>query len=288
MRVLVFGKTGQVARALEGLTRREGINAVFLDRNAADFEHPQSCAGIVDAADVDVIINATGYTNVDGAEDDKDRAFLVNAATPKAIAIAAAKRDIPFLHISTDYVFEGSGDKAWREADETLPQNVYGQTKLDGERAIAAAGGAYIILRTSWVFSANGSNFVKSMLRLSETKSALSVVGDQRGGPTPALDIAKTLLKLAKFFCVGNGTSGIFHYCGQPEVSWAEFAQKIFSLAERPVRISAISSSEFPTRARRPLNSALECSKIYDQYNIKQPDWVAGLSSVLDDLKAKI
>ena len=190
--ILVFGKTGQVATELQ---RQADVTA--LGRDQADLSDPQACAAVIADLKPSVVINAAAYTAVDKAEEEEAKAQTINAAAPGAMAGACVHLDIPFLHISTDYVFDGSGTKAWRETDPVSPQNAYGRTKLAGEQAIRAAGARHIILRTAWVFSAHGANFVKTMLRLSETRDALSVVEDQIGGPTPAADIAATLLTLA-------------------------------------------------------------------------------------------
>jgi dTDP-4-dehydrorhamnose reductase len=206
------------------------------------------------------------------------------------MAKAAAKRGLPFLHISTDYVFNGDGDRPWQETDMTGPMGVYGASKLAGERRVAEADGPHVILRTSWVFSAHGKNFVKTMLRLGAEKDRLSVVDDQIGGPTPAAAIADALWKMAAGLHQGRGETGIFHFAGVPAVSWAGFAEEIFSqssLPNRPV-ITRIPTSEFPTPAKRPHNSRLDCSRIRSAYGIEQPDWRDGLSDVIRELEATV
>ena len=188
MTLLVFGQTGQVAQALASLAPE----AVFLSRTQADLSDPEACAAAIRAHAPQAVINAAAWTAVDRAEAEEAAAHVVNAEAPGAMARACADLAIPFLHVSTDYVFDGSGDSPWQPGDATGPINAYGRSKLAGEEAIRAAGGPHAILRTSWVFSAEGANFVKTMLRLSETRDALGVVGDQIGGPTPASAIART------------------------------------------------------------------------------------------------
>ncbi|MEK6204214.1 MAG: NAD(P)-dependent oxidoreductase, partial [Amylibacter sp.] len=211
MNILVFGKTGQVASELQ-----RQADVVALGRNEADLSDPAHCANIIASSDADVIINAAAYTAVDCAEDQEQLATVINGKAPRAMAIAAAARCIPFLHISTDYVFDGSGIQPWSTESIPAPKGAYGRSKLQGEIGVAKAGGAYAILRTSWVFSAHGANFVKTMLRLGKERDALSIVNDQIGGPTPAADIAATLLKMATTFKNGDGKTGTYHYSGAP------------------------------------------------------------------------
>lgn len=287
MKALVFGTSGQLGIEL---ARRApaGVAVTALGRDRADLTDPAGCAAAIAATDADVVINAAAHTAVDQAENDRDTAHLVNAAAPGAMARAAAARGLPFLHVSTDYVFDGSGSRPWREDDPTAPLGVYGQTKLAGERAIAAAGGPHAILRTSWVFSAHGRNFVKTMLRLGAERAMLSVVDDQRGGPTAAADIADALWTVTAAFRDGRGQSGLFHFSGAPTVSWADFAEAIFaasSLAAKP-QIRRITTADYPTPAQRPANSALDCSRIRAAYGIEQPDWRRSLSDVIRDLEA--
>ncbi|MCV2867971.1 dTDP-4-dehydrorhamnose reductase [Defluviimonas sp. WL0002] len=287
MRLLVFGETGQVARELARKAAGRGHRLESLGRGAADLTDPAACAAAVTASAADAVINAAAYTAVDQAEAEPSIAHTVNAEAPGAMARAAAARGVPFLHMSTDYVFDGSADRGWKESDATGPLGVYGQTKLAGEHQIAAADGRHVILRTSWVFSAHGRNFVKTMLRLGLEREEISVVDDQRGGPTPADDIAQTLLLLAEGLSAGR-PGGTFHYAGAPTVSWADFAEAIFDAAfpTRKPRIRRIPSSAYPTPARRPANSALDCTRIRETHGIGQPDWRAGLARVLKELES--
>lgn len=286
MKALVFGTTGQVGIEL-ARTAPRGTALIALGREAADLTRPQDCAALVAETDADVVINAAAYTAVDAAETDRETAHLVNAEAPGAMARAAALRGTPFLHVSTDYVFDGSGTHPWREDDPTAPLGVYGQTKRDGERAIAAAGGPHVILRTAWVFSAHGRNFVKTMLRLGAERDTLAVVDDQRGAPTAAADISRTLWTIARAFGEGRGRTGIFHYAGAPTASWAEFAEAIFAASALPRKpqVRRIATADYPTPARRPANSALDCARIRAAYGIEQPDWRASLARVIRELE---
>lgn len=285
MRLLVFGETGQVARELARLGPARGHAVTSLGRDRADLADPEACAAAVAAAEADAVINAAAYTAVDRAESEPELARKVNAAAPGAMARACAARALPFLHVSTDYVFDGAPGRAWREDDPTGPLGVYGATKLAGEAEVTAAGGPHVILRTAWVFSAHGANFVKTMLRLGAERDALRVVDDQIGGPTPARAIAAALLDVAEAFAAGRGQSGVFHFAGAPATSWAGFASEIFARSAarggRAPAITPIASSEYPTPARRPLNSVLDCAKIAAAYGVPQPDWREELEAVL-------
>jgi dTDP-4-dehydrorhamnose reductase len=287
MRLLVFGKSGQVAQSLAIACKIDGIEAEFLERNPVDLTNPLACASKIAAADADIIINAGAYTGVDKAEEDTQAAQLVNAASPIEMAREAARRNIPFLHISTDYVFDGSGTVPWREGDRPSPQGVYGRTKLAGDMGVIGIDGPHAILRTAWVFSPFGANFVKTMLRVGPDRPSLNVVDDQFGGPTPAMEIAMALLVIARAFHAGRGVSGIYHFAGQPAVSWADFAEAIFDGHPSAPKIKRIPTSEYPTAARRPMNSVLNCAKIKATYGTEQPDWRIGLKHVLATLKEK-
>lgn len=284
MKVLVFGKTGQVATEL---ARRvpEGADATFLSRAEADQTDPAACARIVADLRPDLVINAAAYTAVDRAEEDEATARLVNGDTPGALARACQQIGAPVLHVSTDYVFDGSGEVPWPVDALTGPLGAYGRTKLAGEDGIRAAGGQHAILRTSWVFSAHGGNFVKTMLRLAETRDRLTIVADQVGGPTEAGDIAQALWDMALAFGTGKGITGTYHFAGGPDVSWADFARGIFERAGRGVTVEDIPSSAYPTPAKRPGNSRMDCSDLTRDYGIARPDWGAGLDRVLYELE---
>ena len=202
------------------------------------------------------------------------------------MAEAAAKRALPFLHISTDYVFEGTGTMPWHEDDPTGPLGVYGASKLAGEHGARAADGTHAILRTSWVVSAHGTNFVKTMLRLGAERDQLSIVADQIGGPTCARDIAATLMEMAQQISTDSAKSGTYHFAGTPDVSWADFAREIFTQADIDCLVENIPSSAYPTPVARPANSRLDCTKLATVFNINRPDWRIGLAGILNDLKA--
>ncbi len=280
MKILLFGKTGQVAKEL---CNRPNVTAIGRDK--ADFTEPQKIIEIVKSTDADIIINAVAYTSVDLAEEEFELANIINGTTVKELAKVSASRNIPFLHISTDYVFKGDGNLNWKTTDQTNPQNSYGKSKLIGESGILEAGGPHVILRTSWVFSSHGNNFVKTMLRLASNNNELSIVKDQIGGPTCAKDIANALWKIASDFYAGNGITGIYHFSGKPNSSWANFASEIFSQSQQDIKIKQILTKDFLTKAKRPLNSRLDCSSLRIDYGIKQPEWKKGLTNVLANLK---
>lgn len=276
--ILVFGKTGQVATELQ-----LQADVTALDRHAADLSNPASCAAAIREHRPDVVINAAAYTAVDRAEEEPDFAQMINAQAPAAMAQACADLGIPFLHVSTDYVFDGSGTDPWQVNDPIAPLSVYGRTKAAGEEAVREAGGAYAILRTSWVFSAHGNNFVKTMLRLSETRDALSVVDDQIGGPTPAAGIAAALLDMARAMRTGQ-SGGTYHYAGTPSTSWKCFARETFAAAGRKVDVTGIPTCDYPTPATRPLNSRLDCSALESDFGISPPIWKAHLAQIVRKL----
>ncbi|MEQ6250805.1 dTDP-4-dehydrorhamnose reductase [Sulfitobacter sp. HNIBRBA3233] len=285
MSVLVFGKTGQVARELHRLVAGlpTSDQALFLGREDADLGDPEACAAAIARAAPRAVINAAAYTAVDRAEEEEPLATTINGDAPGAMARACAARDIPFVHISTDYVFDGSGTAPWRPDDATAPLGAYGRSKLEGERQVAAAGGRHAILRTSWVFSAHGANFVKTMLRLAQTRDSLNVVADQIGGPTPAAGIAEAVWRMAGGLETGTG-GGIYHYAGAPAVSWADFARAIFAGAGQDVTVHDIPSTDYPTPAARPSNSRMDCSLLETDFGIPPADWRAHLADVLKEI----
>ena len=279
MTVLVFGKTGQVAQELARLG-----DVICMDRSQADLSDPAACAEIIAQTDASAVINAAAYTAVDRAEDEETLATRINGLTPAALARTAAARGLPFVQISTDYVFDGSGDQPWTPDAPTAPLNAYGRSKLAGEEGVRAAAGPHVILRTSWVFSALGANFVKTMLRLSESRDQLTVVADQIGGPTWAGDIARTCLTLAEALMNGH-PGGTYHLSGGPDTSWASFAREIFAQAGRATHVTDIPTANYPTPAKRPANSRLDCTSLTCDFAIPRPDWRAGLTHVLKELK---
>ena len=260
---------------------------IALGRDVVDFLSPERFDVILDEYRADIIINAVAYTDVDGAEAREELATKVNGVAPTILAEKVAVRKIPFIHISTDYVFEGNRDHCWTPSDSPNPLNAYGRSKLVGEIGIARAGGIFAILRTSWIFSSTGKNFVKVMLRLNASRTEVKVVSDQIGGPTAAADIARALLTIANAFNKRQGESGIYHFAGAPDTSWANFARSVISFAGGNLEVIDILSSEFPTRAKRPLNSRMDCSKLEELFGIKRPDWRKSLQLVITELQER-
>lgn len=284
MKALVFGQTGQVAREL-ARTVPERVEAQFLGRDSVDLLEPEACAQAIHAARPDVVINAAAYTAVDRAEEEEPAALVINAHAPGAMARAAADLGVAFLHISTDYVFDGSGSAPWAPDDLTGPLGAYGRTKLAGEVAVRAAGGQHAILRTSWVVSEHGANFVKTMLRLAQSRDALTIVADQVGGPTPAADIARALWTMAAQMHSAPTLGGTYHFAGTPDVSWADFARAIFDMADQSVTVTDIPSTDYPTSAARPANSRLDCAGLETDFTIPRPEWQHGVAQILKALK---
>lgn len=284
MKLLVFGQTGQVAQEL---ARRvpDGVRAVFLSRDRADLSDPGACAAAIAAADADAVINAAAWTAVDKAEAEEAAAMVVNGAAPAAMARASAARGVPFVHISSDYVFDGAGDQPFGEDHPTGPLGAYGRSKLAGEVGVQAAGGRHVILRTSWVFSAQGANFVKTMLRLGRDRESLNVVADQVGGPTPAAAIADAVFVAAQAM-VNGAAGGTYHFSGAPDVSWAGFAREIMQRAGLGCQVNEIPTTAYPTPAIRPLNSRLNCDGFARDFGVMRPDWRAGLDDILQELSA--
>lgn len=277
--ILVFGKTGQLARELAQLD-----DVTCLGRGQADLSDPAACAVAIRAARPAAVINAAAYTAVDRAEEEEALATLINGEAPGAMARACADLGIPFVHVSTDYVFDGSGETAWQPQDMVAPVNAYGRSKLAGEAAVRAARGTFAILRTSWVVSSHGNNFVKTMLRLGAERDRLTIVADQIGAPTPARDIAQACLDMARQLSADPGKSGTYHLQGSPEVSWAGLAVEIFAQTGVDCVVAEIATSAYPTPALRPLNSRLDCTTLNTVFNIPQPDWRLGLRDILNDL----
>ena len=285
MKLLIFGRTGQVAAELQRCAS-PGLDVTALGRDEADLTNPKACANIISNAHADVVINAAAYTAVDKAEAEEPFATVINGDAPGAMARTCATRGLPFLHISTDYVFDGSKQGTWVEDDPVAPLSAYGRSKLAGEEAVRAAGGAHVILRTSWVFSAHGSNFVRTMLRVGVERDRLTVVDDQHGRPTAAADIAQALVTIARTFHEGRGVSGTFHFAGQSAITWCGFAREIFARTgwEKTPEVAPIKTIDWPTPAIRPTNSVLDGSKIAHHYGIASPDWRVSLDTVLEEL----
>lgn len=290
-RVLVIGRTGQLARHLQLLWPA----ATFWDRQQADLARPDKLQALIEAFAPSAIVNAAAHTAVDKAESERDLAWRVNAEAPAAMARAAASGGVPLVHVSTDYVFDGSGARAYHESDAVSPQNVYGLSKLGGELAVRALAPRHWILRTSWVFSEYGHNFVKTMVRLGRERPDLKVVNDQRGRPTYAGDLARLIVALVTN--PGSVASGTYH-AGGPDrdgnhaVSWCEFAGVILATAQargiiaKQPALTGIPASQYPTPARRPANSVMEPSVALQSGTAVEFDWKRGLDRVVEYLAA--
>ena len=278
-KILVFGKTGQVATELDRLP-----NTTTLSRTDADFLNPSIFADVIGCLKPIAVINAAAYTLVDAAEDNPDVAFRVNAEAPAVLSKVCKSLNLPILHLSTDYVFSGDGNKFWTPEDEPNPKCVYGRSKLAGEEAVRMSGACHVILRTSWVFSSTGNNFLKSILRASNFHRPLRVVNDQIGGPTPSSAIARACTSIVRQLISEPSKSGVYHFSGTPETSWHEFACTIINEAGRNIEVWPISTSEHPASATRPLNSRLDCSSTKTVFSIQRPNWREFLPKIISEL----
>jgi dTDP-4-dehydrorhamnose reductase len=280
MSLLILGAGGQVGRALD---ERVGEAGYGFDHAACDICDAASVALALSIPEITAVVNCAGYTAVDRAESEPDRAFAVNAGGAEIVARTAAARGLPVIHLSTDYVYAGTGAAPHREDEAAAPRNVYGASKAAGDAAVARANPAHLILRVSWVFGAHGTNFVKTMLRVGRERNELRVVADQIGGPTEARDIADAVIAMtAACRRPGFGAWGIYHFAGFPNTSWHGFADAIFTQVPGPrPRLAAITSAEYPTPAARPLNSTLDCRRIRGVFGVEQPDWRKALLRVL-------
>lgn len=290
LRIVVTGWTGQVVRAM--LERvPAGVEVVALRRPDLDLAIPKMIAPALRAARPHVIVNAAAYTAVDQAESEPDLAMRVNGEAAGEAARAAAALGVPVIQISTDYVFDGALDRPYREDDATGPISAYGASKLAGERAVAAASDNHAILRTAWIYSPFGKNFVKTMLRLAETTDEVGVVADQHGCPTSALDIADAVLAVARNLVArpqDETLRGIFHMSAAGEAVWADVAEAIFADRERlggkPVAVKRIATTDYPTPARRPANSRLDCGKLAARHGVTLPAWRGSLATCVERL----
>ncbi|MDA9526869.1 dTDP-4-dehydrorhamnose reductase [Bradyrhizobium sp. CCBAU 25338] len=288
--ILIAGRDGQLARCLRELAAARGLPAVALGRQELDLEAREGIDQTIASLAPSLIINAAAYTAVEQAESDARRAFSINRDGAAALADVAWQMNIPFVHVSTDYVFDGTKLEAYDEADIPAPINVYGASKLAGEAAVLAAHPLATVIRCSWLYSPYGTNFVRTMRRLCETNPVVRVVQDQRGNPTSAFDLAAAILQIAERSIVDDrrATAGIFHLAGNGETTWHEFAQAIFDgLSRRGVQVpvlEAIGSEEFPTVARRPRNSCLESSKAERVFGVELGSWRHSLEMCLDQL----
>lgn len=286
--ILVTGAGGQVGWELARRGTAQNVRA--LDRAALDIGDPGRIDAALDSLKPQVVINAAAYTAVDKAESEREKAFLANELGPRNLARACAARGIPLIHISTDYVFDGAKTQPYVEEDPVAPLGVYGASKLAGERAVLEAGAKAVILRTAWVYGAHGGNFVKTMLRLGAERDALRIVNDQRGCPTAAGDLADAILRIAARLpgATDPALFGIFHCVGTGPTTWFQFAQRIFEMAKpaKTPALTPITTAEYPTPARRPANSVLDCGKLAAVHGITLRAWPAALAEVLGELKA--
>lgn len=286
MKVLITGSHGQVGHCLvEQLSKRSDVEVIAYDRDQLDITNEQQVKTVIGELKPNVIINAAAHTAVDKAETDIDMSYAINRDGPLYLAQSAQKIDALLLHISTDYVFDGDKPAPYIETDTPNPKGVYGKSKLEGEEAVANHCSRYAILRTAWVFGEHGSNFVKTMLRLGKERSELAVIGDQFGGPTYAGDIAIALISMMDRFEIKE-QSGIYHYAGEPHVSWYQFAKSIFEsavengvLKTSPI-VNEITAEQYPLPAPRPSNSRLECSKIKVVFGIESSNWSLALKNI--------
>jgi len=292
--ILITGSTGQVGSALMALSIKKGLHAIGTTHKQLNITDDESVEYYISKYNPSLVINAAAYTDVDKAEEDIDNAFLVNKIAVANLARACQKKEIPLLHISTDYIFSGDKTIPYTELDDANPESIYGDSKLAGEKEIQRFLDKYIILRTSWVFSSVGKNFPKSILHLARERESLSIVDDQFGGPTWAGDIAKVLMDIAdNYLQKKNMHWGVYHYSGAPVTNWFEFAKEIMNRAKTLNIIDsmpgllAIPSEAYPALAGRPKYAVLDCSKISQTYGINQVDWHIGLDKVLAEWKTQ-
>jgi len=290
MKILVTGSNGQLGYEIIKKGARHGFDIVALDKNRLDITNKTDIIEAVSENDIFLIVNAAAYTNVDKAESEQEHAFAVNCDAVSNIAKVCSDKNIALIHISTDYVFDGNKDKPYKESDRTNPLGIYGESKRKGEEKIRIFLEKHIILRTAWLYGLNGTNFVKTMLNLGREKSSLKVVNDQFGCPTYAADLADAIYIIADH--IKNQKKnlwGTYHFCGLGITSWYDFAKKIFEIAAQyeifnMQSIEPVCSSQYLTKAKRPLNSAFDCSLIFNHFGIKQEPWTESLKKMLNDL----
>lgn len=291
IRFLLTGAMGQVGRALHPALQPLG-KVVAVGRAECDFESPDMICRVFQEVRPNIVINAAAYTNVNEAESHRDLAFAVNATAPGVLATMAREHGAVLIHYSTDYVFDGSKDRAWEEGDPLGPLNVYGASKLAGEQAVSASGGQYLIFRTSWVYSLHGNNFFRTVARLAMEKEELRVVNDQMGAPTSTNQIARATVQIIKRLLARDSLAApkeMFHMAASGSTSWFGFAEAIVEgLQERDLKVKRlvpIPSSEFPTPARRPLNSVLSSRKLKVVFGVSMPSWQEGLQETLSEFR---
>ena len=289
--ILVAGKSGQLARCLAQAAQARGVALVAVGRPELDLEDATSIERVVRTTEPAAIVNAAAYTAVDRAESEPERTFAVNRDGAERLAQAARRRDLPLIHLSTDYVFDGRKDSPYTEEDAAAPLNVYGRSKLEGELAVRRSHPAALVVRTSWVYSPHGHNFVLAMLRRAAKSEPVRVVDDQRGAPTAACDLADAFLDILQRYPAGDiaARAGIYHLAAGGETTWHGFASAIFArfseqTGARVPNLVAIPSAQYPAAARRPANSCLDCAKIEREFAIRLPPWRQSLDRCLDRL----
>jgi dTDP-4-dehydrorhamnose reductase len=294
VRLVVTGRDGQVAAGLlEVGQARADVEVVAIGRPQLDLARPETVIDAIAAAKPDIVVSAAAYTAVDQAEDEPDLAFAVNALGAGKVAEAAARLGVPVIHLSTDYVFDGSKGSAYIETDATAPLGVYGASKLAGEQAVAAASPRHLILRTAWVYSPFGRNFVKTMLRLAADRDEISVVADQWGNPTSALDIADGIFHMAWHLKTNLNFAewGVYHMAGDGDTNWAEFARRILVTSRERggpyATVQGIPTSDYPTKARRPANSRLNCGKLAATFGWLRRSWHTACDEVVERLTVR-
>ena len=287
MKILVTGANGQLGSELKELSCNHSADFVFCDVNEMDLSQKDSIHQFLAANPSDLMINCGAYTNVDGAEDQQELAFVINAEAPATLARHCAETRTRLIHISTDYVFDGGGNLPISEIDRPRAKSVYGESKLQGENQILSILDNAYVIRTSWVYSNYGKNFVKTMLRLGQERDELNVVMDQVGTPTYAADLATSILEIVNQW-PDNDKPGVYHYSNQGVLSWYDFAKTIFELAGLACRVNPIDSSQFPTKAQRPVFSVLDKTKIASTFNLSIPYWKESLQRCLEKLTPEI
>jgi dTDP-4-dehydrorhamnose reductase len=297
MRIVLLGKNGQLGWECQRSLSPLG-ELIALDRHSAnacgDLSQLQNLEDSLISLQPDVIVNAAAFTAVDQAETESELAFLINAEAPKGLARTALKLNALMVHYSTDYVFNGSGSKPWRENDATAPLNGYGHSKLAGEQAIVASGCRHLIFRTSWVYATRGNNFAKTMLRLAQQRDQLSVIDDQIGAPTSAELIADVSAHAIKQTLTQSTSQGLYHLSASGETSWYHYAKMVLAQARLqgialkagPEAVQAIPTSAYPTSAQRPLNSRLDVTKLETTFNLTMPTWQTGVERMLTEVLA--
>ena len=292
MKVLITGAQGQVGKEIAYLANKYQYDVIAASRIDLDITNSKNLNNYIKNHKPDIVINAAAYTAVDKAEEEQALAYAINHNGAENLAATCLEQSIPLIHISTDYVFDGSKEEAYNEEDKVSPLGTYGMSKWQGEESIRKQMTQYLILRVAWVFGAQGNNFVKTMLRLGKEKDKLNVVTDQFGGPSPAKNIAEAIIKLVAQYEKDKKLQwGTYHYCGNPKTTWYDFAKEIFEqaneigLLNKKIQVNPILTTQYPTPAKRPKNSMLDCVKFKNTFKIEMPDWREALKHVLTELK---